>query len=237
MLAASSATSVRMWYAVWLIVLRMLAASLATSCRMWYAVWLIVLRMLAASLATSCRMWYAVWLIVLRMLAASLATSVRIWYAVWLIVLRMLAASSATSSRMWYAVWLIVLRRSPATRVISSFVALLDFAAVLLLLFALAVVSLTMCDRSSFALLIVTVTLCGSLILSRQDSFVIRSSIVVPYSGSGTRHTVPSRSASRGSPVLSLSSSPVTVTVTTGSLCRRTRSIAHIRRLSTVSHP
>ena len=78
----------------------------------------------------------------------------------------------------------------------------------------------TMLATSSTRLARVTVTFSGSLILSDQLIFVTRSLIVVPYSGSGTRHRRPTTMWSSGSPVLPLSSSPVTVTVTSGSQCR-----------------
>ena len=81
-----------------------------------------------------------------------------------------------------------------------------------------------MLATSSTRLARITVTFSGSLILSAQLIFVTRSEIVVPYSGSGTRHRLPTTMWSSGSPVSRLNSSPVTVTVTSGSQCRFSRS-------------
>ena len=72
----------------------------------------------------------------------------------------------------------------------------------------------------------VTVTSSSSRILSRHAIRVIRSVITVPYSGSGIRHIVPTVSRSSGTPVAWESSSPVTVTVTTGSQWLFSRSCA-----------
>ena len=73
----------------------------------------------------------------------------------------------------------------------------------------------------------VTVTFFGSRILSLQLSFVIFSVIVVPNSGSGTRHFRQIVSLSSGSPVSWLRSTPSTVIVTVGSQWFFSRSSAH----------
>ena len=80
----------------------------------------------------------------------------------------------------------------------------------------------------------VTVTASGSLIRSRHCSFVIFSMIVVPYSGSGHRQNLCSRSWSIGSPVLSLRSSPLMVIETSGSLLCINSPSAHVPSIGSV---
>ena len=91
--------------------------------------------------------------------------------------------------------------------------------------------------RSGSSFPSVTVTSSGFRILSVTRIRVIRSVIVVPNSGSGTRHFRPMVSRSRLSPVLSLRSSPLIVTVTFGSQCRFSRSQAQDRSEFSVSAP
>ena len=98
-----------------------------------------------------------------------------------------------------------------------------------------AICSLMMLAMSCRVLHSVTVTFSGSLILSFQLSLVIRSVMVTPNSGSGTRHTVPITSLSSVSPVARLRSSPPMVIVTAGSQCRFNRSSAQRRSISSVS--
>ena len=99
----------------------------------------------------------------------------------------------------------------------------------------LALWLLMMLATSSTWFASVTVTFFGSLILSAQAIFVTRSVMVVPYSGSGIRQFRPTTMWSIGSPVASLRSSPVTVTVTSGSQCRSRRSWLQARSFSCVS--
>ena len=61
-----------------------------------------------------------------------------------------------------------------------------------------------MLATSSWLFARVTVNLSGSRILSLQESFVTRSVIVIPLSGSGTRHTRPTLILSSASPVARL---------------------------------
>ena len=72
----------------------------------------------------------------------------------------------------------------------------------------------------------VTVTLVGSRFASRHTIRVMVSSIVVLNSGRGTRHPTPTVSASSGSPVSALRSSPLMVTLSSGSQCRLSRACA-----------
>ena len=62
-----------------------------------------------------------------------------------------------------------------------------------------------------------------------------RSVIVIPLSGSGTRQRFPRTILSRASPVARLMSSPLIVTVTSGSQCRFSRSWAQARSAPSVS--
>ena len=94
---------------------------------------------------------------------------------------------------------------------------------------------LKMLAMSSFSLASTTFILSWLLILSGHCSRVTFSRIVVPNSGSGTRHTRFSRSASSGSPVSRLRSSPLTVTVTMGSQWRFSRSSAQLRSSASLS--
>ena len=117
-----------------------------------------------------------------------------------------------------------------------SFFALLRPALPLLPAPSLAI--LFMMDATSWSVLhSVTVTFSGSFTVSRQFSFVIRSVIVVPNSGSGTRQTVPKTRWSSGSPVASLSSSPAIVIVTVGSQCLSSLSCAQIRNMASLLSP
>ena len=88
---------------------------------------------------------------------------------------------------------------------------------------------------SVLLLLSVTFATCGCLTLSGYWIDTIRSVIVVPYSGSGTRQIRPSVSLSSGSPVASASSKPSTSIVITGSLWISSCSIAHRRSSSLLS--
>ena len=82
---------------------------------------------------------------------------------------------------------------------------------------------------SANSLLSVTVTRSGSRTRSAHSSLTIRASTTAPLSGSGTRHTRLTPSRSSVSPVVSLSSSPLMVTVTTGSSCRLSNPCAQSR--------
>ena len=102
--------------------------------------------------------------------------------------------------------------------------------------FPLALASwFTMLATSSTRLAMVIVIFSGSLILSAQLIFVTFSRIVVPYSGSGTRHFRPTTMWSSGSPVSWLISIPPTVTVTSGSQCLSSLSWLQARSFSFVS--
>ena len=92
-----------------------------------------------------------------------------------------------------------------------------------------------MLATSSTLLAIVTVISSGFLILSPQFSFVTRAVIVIPLSGSGSLQRLPKVILSSFSPVLRLRSSPVTVTVISGSQCRFSRSCAQAFSSAAVS--
>ena len=91
--------------------------------------------------------------------------------------------------------------------------------------------------RSGSSFPSVTVTSSFFRTLSGTRIRMIRSAIVVENSGSGTWHFRFIVSLSRGSPVLSLSSSPPMVTVTFGWQCRFSRSHAQLRSALSVSAP
>ena len=222
--------------AVWVMLLRRLAASSATSLRMLSAVCTIWLRRLAASFVTSRRILSAVCTIWLRRLSTSLSTVSRMLSAVWLMMLRRLRASSCASCRSSLAVWVIRVYSPLSTLPIRISFSSFSSAAVRLPPPPLAFSSLMMLCTSASAFARVTVTLSLSRILSRQLSFVTFSRIVVPYSGSGTRHLYRLIfTLSRLSPVLSLRSIPLIVTVTWGSACRFSRSFAQAVSFASVS--
>ena len=139
---------------------------------------------------------------------------------------------SAASSRIADAVWSMCVYSPFAVSSTSPFVDPATLAPLRPLFAAVAASFLNIVATSSRLLASVTVTSCGSLILSLNCSRVIRSCITVPSSGTGTWHTVPTTSLSRGSLVSWLSSSPLIVIVTVGSQCLRSRSAAHIRSWS-----